>query len=76
MQNLRTEIKLYSEDLAKQPWFVVANKMDLEGAEDNLASFRLRFPKVDVVPLSALNGDGIAQLKSKLDQLVGYKFVH
>ena len=76
LQNLRTEIKLYSEDLAKQPWFVVANKMDLEGAEDNLASFRLRFPKVDVVPLSALNGDGIAQLKSKLDQLVGYKFVH
>ena len=33
LQNLRTEIKLYSEDLAKQPWFVVANKMDLEGGE-------------------------------------------
>lgn len=76
LQNLRTEIKLYSEDLVKQPWFVVANKMDLEGAEDNLANFRLRFPKVDVIPLSALNGDGVAQLKSKLDQLVGYKFVH
>ena len=75
LQNLRTEIKLYSEDLAKQPWFVVANKMDLEGAEENLNNFRMRFPKVDVIPISALNGDGISQLKSKLDKLVGYKFV-
>mgnify|MGYP000783966951 CR=1 FL=1 len=75
LQNLRTEIKLYSEDLAKQPWFVVANKMDLEGAEENLANFRMRFPKVDVIPLSALNGEGISRLKSKLDELVGYKFV-
>lgn len=49
--------------------------MDLEGAEENLANFRMRFPKVDVIPLSALNGEGISRLKSKLDELVGYKFV-
>ena len=35
----------------------------------------MRFPKVDVIPLSALNGEGISRLKSKLDELVGYKFV-
>ncbi len=75
LQTLRTEIKLYSEELAKQPWFVGANKMDLEGAAENLDNFRLRFPKVDVVPVSALNGDGLAELKKKLDELVGYKFV-
>ena len=43
--------------------------------EENLANFRMRFPKVDVIPLSALNGEGISRLKSKLDELVGYKFV-
>ena len=75
LQNLRTEIKLYSEDLAKQPWFVVANKMDLEGAEENLVNFRMRFPKVDVIPISALNGDGISRLRNRLDELVGYKFI-
>ncbi len=75
LQNLRTEIKLYSEDLAKQPWFVVANKMDLEGAEENLANFRMRFPKVDIIPISALNGDGISRLRNRLDELVGYKFI-
>ena len=75
LQNLRTEIKLYSEDLAKQPWFVVANKMDLEGAEENLVNFRMRFPKVDIIPISALNGDGISRLRNRLDELVGYKFI-
>ena len=75
LQNLRTEIKLYREDLAKQPWFVVANKMDLEGAEENLVNFRMRFPKVDVIPISALNGDGISRLRNRLDELVGYKFI-
>ena len=36
VETLRTEIKLYDEDLSKEDWLVVANKMDLEGAEENL----------------------------------------
>ena len=40
-------------------WMVVANKMDLEGAEENLQRFRQRFPKVEVVPISAELEEGI-----------------
>ena len=75
LQQLRTEIKLYSEDLSKQPWIVIANKMDLEGAAENLEAFQLRFPKVDIIPISALTQDGINNLKQKLDAMVGYHYV-
>ena len=74
LEQLRTEIKLYDEELAKQPWMIVANKMDLEGAEENLERFRMRFPKLDIVPISAMEQTGLDLLKSKLNDLVAYQF--
>lgn len=66
LATLRTEISLYDEALAKRPWLVIANKMDLEGSADNLAAFRRRFPRVKVIPVSALTGEGIDALKAEL----------
>jgi GTP-binding protein len=74
LQQLRTEIKLYSEDLARQPWIVIANKMDMEGAEEHLETFRTRFPKLDIIPISALEQTGLDTLKQKLNELVAYHF--
>lgn len=71
VETLRKEIKLYDEDLAKVDWLVVANKMDLEGAEENLQQFRQRFPKVDVVPVSAEMEEGLEELKATLRSRVG-----
>jgi len=71
LQILRQEVKEYDEDLSKFPWLVVANKMDLEGADDHLAAFRNRFPKVDIIPISAETGDGLDALKSMLDERAG-----
>ncbi len=72
LQILRQEIKEYDEDLSRFPWKVVANKMDLEGAAENLAAFRQRFPKVDVLPISADSGEGLDDLRSMLDCEVGH----
>ena len=72
LQILRTEIKEYDEDLAKFPWKVVANKMDLEGSEENLAAFRQRFPKVDVIPVSAEFEEGLDDLKGMLNSEVAH----
>lgn len=66
IETLRKEIKLYDEDLAKFPWMVVANKMDLDGAEENLAIFRQRFPKVPLHPISAMEGKGLDSLKAAI----------
>lgn len=71
VQTLRTEIKMYDEELAKFPWMVVANKMDLEGAAENLAMFRQRFPKVEVVPISAREEEGLDALREILCEKVG-----
>ena len=70
IQTLRTEIKMYDEDLAKFPWMVVANKMDLEEAEENLANFKLRFPKVKAVSISAEMEEGLDDLKASLEEIM------
>ena len=66
LQQLRKEIDLYDPTLSARPWFVVANKMDLPNADENLNALRKRFPKVDVLPVSAVTGEGIDRLKEKL----------
>jgi len=71
VETLRTEIKLYDPELSKFPWMVVANKMDLETAEENLEMFRLRFPKVEIVPISAESGEGLDGLRELLCEKVG-----
>jgi GTP-binding protein len=68
LQNLRREIDLYDARLSQRPWFVIANKMDLPGAPENLAALRKRFRSVDVVPISAATGEGIHDLKCRLEQ--------
>lgn len=68
LQHLRREIDLYDPRLAQRPWRVVANKMDLPEADENLAAFRRRFPDREVVPVSAKEKDGIENLKSALDR--------
>ncbi|HMF80882.1 MAG TPA: GTPase ObgE [Candidatus Acidoferrum sp.] len=66
LQNLRREIDLYDPALSSRPWLVVANKMDLPGAERNLRAVQERFPKIKIIPTSAAKGEGIAELKKAL----------
>lgn len=73
LEILRKEIREYDEELARFPWKVIANKMDLEGAAENLTVFRNRFPKVEVVPISAESGEGLEELRQMLDNEVGQR---
>ena len=66
LQNLRREIDLYDPNLSLRTWFVVANKMDLPGAKENLKALQERFPKVQILPISAAKGEGIDALKQEL----------
>lgn len=73
LQKLRTEVKLYNEDLASQPWMIVANKLDLEESEEHIANIKMRFPKKEVFAISARDNDGIDELKKRLGELVARK---
>lgn len=71
LQTLRKEIKLYNDELAARPWLVVANKIDVEGANDRVRQIEARFPKAEVIAVSAKQGDGMANLRRRLAELVG-----
>jgi GTP-binding protein len=68
LQQLRKELDLYDPLLSQRPWFVIANKMDLPNAQENLSPLREKFPKIDIVPISAAKGEGIEELKKKLEK--------
>lgn len=64
--SLRKELKLYHAALPERESLVVANKMDLAGAKENLRQFQLRFPKHPVVAISAETTLGLEVLKENL----------
>jgi GTP-binding protein len=71
LETVRTEVSLYSKELAKRPWHIIANKMDVEGAEENLARLKERFKRVKILPVSAETGQGMDKLVDFLDQKIG-----
>jgi len=68
LESLRREIALYHPRLSERPWFVVANKMDLPQAKEDLRDFQKRFPQRTIVPISAKEGRGISELKRLLGE--------
>jgi GTPase len=66
VQQLRKELDLYDPLLSKRAWSIVANKMDLRGAAENVSALRKKFPKIEIAPISAAKGEGIEDLKRKL----------
>jgi GTP-binding protein len=70
LQKLRKELDLYDPQLSERPWIVVANKMDLPDAKDRLKDFRKRYKKIEIIPISAQGGEGIAALKARIGTLV------
>src|SRR5438034_5613024 len=72
LQNLRREIDLYDSNLSQRPWLVIANKMDLPGATENLAALRTRFSSIEIVPVSAIKGEGIDEMRATLAKMLAH----
>lgn len=64
------ELKEFDERLINKPSLVVANKMDIEGAKENLAKFKNKYKDVEVFEVSALNNQGLDKLIIRLNELV------
>lgn len=63
---INRELLMYSEDLARKPQIVVLNKMDIPGAEQAADRFRSNATGIDVLLISAITGEGIDRLKSRI----------
>ena len=70
LQKLRKELDLYDPKLSERPWIVVANKMDLPDAKEQLKAFKRRYRKLVIFPISAQAGEGIGALKARIGELV------
>lgn len=70
LARLREEIVLYDPTLAQRQWLVIANKMDLPESQENLRIFRIRFPKPEIIGISADQSTGIEALKQRLGELI------
>ncbi|HWQ59514.1 MAG TPA: GTPase ObgE [Clostridia bacterium] len=71
-RQINEELGKYSERLSVLPQLVAANKMDLTGAEENLAAFRESVGKgIDVFPVSAATVDGFDALLDRTLQILG-----
>ena len=69
---INEELRLYSPELAKKPQIVVANKIDLPTAHENLQRCLPYWQKLgyEVFPISALTGEGLQPLVYRMAELV------
>ncbi len=70
LRSLREELKLYDPSLTKRAWIVIANKMDLPDAKENLKLFKRHVRRVEIIPVSAEQGIGLDELRARLGGLV------
>ena len=67
---IRNEIKKYDENLYNKKELIVANKMDLPNAKDNLEKFKKEFKNAEILEVSAATKEGIKELIFKLKELL------
>lgn len=65
---LNAELAGYSEALASKPQIIVANKMDVPAAVDNLKAFKRKVRK-ETFPISAATGEGMDALLRRIQRL-------
>lgn len=63
---IRQEIENYSEKLANKEEVIIANKMDLEKAAENLQKFKQKYPDKTIIEISAATNQGLNDLITKL----------
>ena len=67
---IKDELALYDEKLKNKPYVIVANKMDLDGAQENLKKFKKIYKDETIFEISAENKTGIKELVDYLGDLV------
>ncbi|KAM9855532.1 mitochondrial ribosome-associated GTPase 2 [Aulostomus maculatus] len=68
LKQLRYELEQYETGLSQRPQAIIANKMDLPGAQENLETLK-RHVAQRVIPVSALTGQNTGELILHLREL-------
>ncbi len=69
-KKIYNELKSYDERLINKPSIVIANKMDLPNAYENLKLFKKEFPELEIYEISAILKEGFDLLIMRLADMV------
>ena len=68
---INKELKAFNEKLTKKPQIIIANKMDLTNAKEELEKFRQKVgPEIEIFEISAATNQGLQKVIDRLADLV------
>lgn len=67
---INKELEDFNKKIIKKPMIVIANKMDIEGAKENLIEFKKKVSNVEIFEISAINHEGIDEVLIKLADML------
>ncbi len=67
---INAELLAFNKKVLDKPQLVIANKMDIEGAEDNLVRFKEKYPEIEVFTISAINSEGLTPVLERISELL------
>ncbi|MBP5279008.1 MAG: GTPase ObgE [Erysipelotrichaceae bacterium] len=67
---INEELKKYPGNLSQRPQIVLANKMDMDNAEENLKKFKEKYPDVEVFETITLINEGLAPVLYKAKDML------
>ncbi len=69
-KSIRQELENYNQKLANKKEIIIANKMDLPNAQENLKKFKKEFTQKEIIELSAINSLGLEDMIKRLADLL------
>lgn len=69
-EEIKKELENFDERLVNKPSIIIANKMDLPNAVDNLEKFRKKYPDKEIYEISAIKHEGFETLIIRLADIV------
>ena len=67
---INEELKRYPGNLSERPQIVVANKMDLDNASENLECFKKAYPDVEIFETTTLINEGLSPVLYKAKDML------
>ncbi len=67
---INKELEQFDKNLLKKPQLILANKMDLAGALENLEKFKKEVKDVPILPISAATNQGLDEAMIKLASML------
>lgn len=66
---INKELESFNKSILNKPQIIVANKMDMPGAEENLERFKKEIDK-EIIPISALTEEGLNKVTFRLADML------